>query len=139
MEPFATNRAENPCKVLQSRNVFISVTSTDLILTEEPLAPDCEDEAVQGGLVLSAAAHGVCGLVHYPRLDHVRRGAHDGPHQPGAGRAHGVGHGVVLHAGVVQDPPLHAVVGAEVTQVDQRGAPHIGPAAPPQPSDAGLL
>ena len=46
---------------------------------------------------------------------------------------------VVLQVAVVQDVPLHTVVGGEITQVDQGRSPDIGPAASPQSQDSGLL
>ena len=47
--------------------------------------------------------------------------------------------GVVLQVGVVQDVPLHTVVGGEITKVDQGSSPHIGPAASPESEQSGLL
>ena len=47
--------------------------------------------------------------------------------------------GVVLQVGVVQDVPLHTVVGGEITQVDQGSSTHIGPAASPESEQSGLL
>ena len=46
---------------------------------------------------------------------------------------------VVLQVGVVQDVPLHTVVGGEITEVDQGSSPHIGPAASPESEQSGLL
>ena len=47
--------------------------------------------------------------------------------------------GVVLQVGVVQDVPLHAVVGGEITQVDEGSSPDIWPATSPQSQHSGLL
>ena len=46
---------------------------------------------------------------------------------------------VVLQTGVVQDPALDAVVRAQVPEVDEGGAPHVGPAAAPEAGEARLL
>ncbi len=46
--------------------------------------------------------------------------------------------GVVLHAAVGEDLPLDRVVGAQVAQVDERGADHVRPAAAPHAGHARL-
>ena len=46
---------------------------------------------------------------------------------------------VVLQVGVVQDVPLHTVVGGEITEVHQGSSPDIWPAASPQSQHPGLL
>ena len=46
---------------------------------------------------------------------------------------------VVLQVAVLQDVPLHTVVGGEITQVDQGSSTHIGPAASPESQQPGLV
>ena len=57
---------------------------------------------------------------------------------PRASRRHAVRQRVVLEAGVLQDGSLDRVVGGQVSQVDESRTLNVGPATPPQRTDATL-